>query len=118
MDARPKTTVNSPSKMQSKNSTLASAAMPPIQMQMRTKIDIKLNSIGHLRPVTTDFISLFEPDESEPNLYPLRLTTVGKCKPDDPCPLMPSAIPPLFLTENNEPVRDRDKVWRLESERR
>ena len=117
MDARPKTCVNT-GKKQSNHSTYAHAAMPPIQMQMRTKIDIKLNSIGHIRPVTTDYISLFEPDESEPNLYPLRLTTVGKCKPEDPCPLMPSAIPPLFLTQNNEPVRDRDKVWRLDSERR
>ncbi|GMH55051.1 hypothetical protein TL16_g01806 [Triparma laevis f. inornata] len=115
LSARPKTTAALPSKNSSK---IINAAMPSIQMQMRTKIDVTLNSIGHVRPVKSDFVSLFEEDDTESNLYPLQLTTVGKCKYDDPCPLMPSAIPPLFLTRNDEPVRDRDKVWRLDSERK
>jgi len=62
-------------------------------------------------------ISLFEAP-TEPDAEPLMLRFVAKCNDSDPYPLMPSAIPPIHLKKFAEPVRNRNKDWRLESERR
>ncbi|GMI53227.1 hypothetical protein ScalyP_jg1161, partial [Parmales sp. scaly parma] len=63
--------------------------MPPLQMELRTGVRINLEVDGTLRP----------------------------CNPSDPYPLMPSCVPPLHLTRFAEPTRDRDKEWRLVSQR-
>ena len=65
---------------------------------------------------TTTLVSLFEPPPPS-SLLPLSLNFVSKCNPSDPYPLMPSCVPPLHLTRFAEPTRDRDKEWRLVSQR-
>ena len=121
VDARPKT-CQQPKRKSTKGlrpSTAMQSALPLLQMQVRTKVNVKINEDGNIQPETTEMISLFEPDSIASNLEELRLTTVGKCKESDPYPLMPMCqVPPFFLQESSEPIRDRNKDWHLDSERK
>ena len=122
--ARPKTNAPAsktiraaPSILDSKKPKPKAFNFPPLRMRLREKITVKLTQEGTLKPVTETFVELIENFDTPQNLLPMRINFVGKCKFEDPYPLMPSVVPPLHLTEFAEPLRDRNKDWRLESQR-
>ncbi|GMH72176.1 hypothetical protein TrRE_jg12681 [Triparma retinervis] len=122
LDARPKTSQETKKNTSSRSlrpAAKASAALPALQMQIRTKVNVTLDDIGHVRTSTSEMVSLLEPEQMSNNLEDLRLKTVGKCKYSDPYPLMPMCqVPLLYYNQSAEPVRDRDKDWHLDSERK
>ena len=84
-------------RIKKRSNQLSQNEMPPLQMEERIGVRMHLNQDGTIRPMTTTMTSLFEPP-SEPDAQPLMLKFVAKCNESDPCPLMPSAIPPIHLT--------------------
>jgi len=97
--------------------TVPPTGLPQLTKQIRTGVTAELDETGQVRPSTVSFIALTEVETGPANLRPLTINFIAKCKPSDPCPLMPSHVPPLHLKGNNEPIRDRDKVWKIDSER-
>mmetsp|Transcript_22525 Transcript_22525/g.33071 ORF Transcript_22525/g.33071 Transcript_22525/m.33071 type:complete len:243 (+) Transcript_22525:3-731(+) len=94
--------------------------LPKLHTSVLENAEMMLSSDGKLVPVSNNWLRL---DESlSPSIdsgTTMKLRPVLKCKASDPLPLMPSAT----LMKNHaarcydEPIRDRDKDWCMQSQR-
>lgn len=87
--------------------------LPRIEINNLSRLKWDLSTDGKLIQAEETILQVQEYDlnhHANSILPPPTLTTIGKCKRSDPCPLMPSAV---LRTHDQypEPIRHRDKDW-------